>query len=324
MAAPAPRPDLWTSLDGRCGRAASVFEPYHWPVRPFDRQHPVRGFFGDPRTYYAELAGMARPTTPGLFSFHNGVDVAARGGTDVYPVVSGTVVRASVEEVVVRTGDGRSFQYWHLRPTVTVGTRVTAFRTVIGRVRPAAGHVHLTEMRDGCAVNPLAPGHLTPYRDLRRPLVLQIEVRTRDGALLDPRRITRPFELDASAEDLPWPAVPGLWHGMPVTPALVRWRLTGPHGRPVVLERTAADFRITIPPNGDFWRVYAADTHENFPEVPFRTEALERGDYIFRLTPPCEPLSLPPGTYTVTVTATDTAGNSDSLSRQIVVRTSRV
>ena len=23
---------------------------YHWPIKPFDRQHPIRGAFGDPRT----------------------------------------------------------------------------------------------------------------------------------------------------------------------------------------------------------------------------------------------------------------------------------
>jgi hypothetical protein len=179
-------------------------------------------------------------------------------------------------------------------------------------------------MRGPCAVNPLSPGHLWPYRDRNRPFVLGIQARSREGDLLDPRRLRRPFELDAYAEDLPWPAVPGLWHGMPVTPALVRWRLTGPRGRVVVGERTAADFRISIPPNGDFWNVYAADTHENFPEVPLSPESLERGRYIFRLTPPSDPLELQPGTYTVTVTATDTRGNSGSLSRQIVVRSPRV
>jgi len=317
-----PPSDIWASLQRRCGSVARVFEPYRWPIRPFDRQHPVRGFFGDPRTFYAELGSSSNATTQGLFSFHNGVDISAHAGTKVYSVFTGVVARVTVDEVVIRNA-GRSFQYWHLKPKVTLGERVTTLRTVLGVIRPGPGHVHLTELRHGCAVNPLAPGHLTPYLDATRPLVLAIEVRSREGDVLDVHRIRRPFELDAIAEDIPWPAVPGLWHGMPVTPALVRWRLTGPGGI-VVAERTAADFRTTIPPNRDFWDVYAADTHENFPEVPFPTESFERGRYIFRLTPPCDPLALPSGTYTVTVTATDTAGNSGSLSRKLVVAGARL
>jgi hypothetical protein len=32
---------------------------YSWPVRPFNKQHPIRGFFGDPRTVFENgvLAG---------------------------------------------------------------------------------------------------------------------------------------------------------------------------------------------------------------------------------------------------------------------------
>jgi len=309
---------LWSSLQRRCGHVASILEPYRWPIKPFDRQHPVRGFFGDPRTFYAELGSESGPSTDGLFSFHNGVDIVAHAGTKVYSVLSGVVTRATVDEIVVRSGS-RAFQYWHLTPKVSAGERVTGLRTVVGVVRPGPGHVHLTELRSGCVVNPLAPDHLTPYRDRTTPLVLAIEVRSREGNVLDVHRLRRPFELDALAEDFPSPAVPGLWHGMPVTPALIRWRLTGPDGAVVVRDRIAADFRTTIPANADFWDVYAADTHENFPEVPTMTESLERGRYIFRLTPPCDPLRLAPGTYTVTVWASDTGGNTGTLSRQLVV-----
>ena len=28
---------------------ASVFP---WPIKPFNKQHPIRGYFGDPRTVY--------------------------------------------------------------------------------------------------------------------------------------------------------------------------------------------------------------------------------------------------------------------------------
>src|SRR5262245_35560893 len=54
---------------------------YGWPVKPFDRQHPVRGVFGDPRI--GETS----------HSFHFGVDVSAPDGTPVYATATGTVVR---------------------------------------------------------------------------------------------------------------------------------------------------------------------------------------------------------------------------------------
>ena len=48
-----------------CAWSAEASARYGWPVRPFDRQHPVRGFFGDPR-----IEGRVR-------QFHFGVDVSA-------------------------------------------------------------------------------------------------------------------------------------------------------------------------------------------------------------------------------------------------------
>ena len=33
---------------------ATGLADYSWPVKPFDRQHPVRGSFGDPRTLFAQ------------------------------------------------------------------------------------------------------------------------------------------------------------------------------------------------------------------------------------------------------------------------------
>ena len=59
---------------------------YPWPVKPFDRQHPVRGNFGDPRTLF-----NTPPTTDGAltgggsFQFHFGVDISAPDGTPGVP-----------------------------------------------------------------------------------------------------------------------------------------------------------------------------------------------------------------------------------------------
>jgi len=38
---------------------------YPWPLEPFDRPHPVRGYFNDPR-----ISGSSR-------AFHFGIDIAA-------------------------------------------------------------------------------------------------------------------------------------------------------------------------------------------------------------------------------------------------------
>ena len=44
---------------------------YGWPVRPFNKQHPIRGGFGDPRTVFS-LGFFSNPWEgPGSFSFHN-------------------------------------------------------------------------------------------------------------------------------------------------------------------------------------------------------------------------------------------------------------
>src|SRR5439155_385160 len=91
--------------------------PYPWPVKPFDHQHPVRGFLCDPR-----IAAGGR-------TFHFGVDVAAPGGTPVYAVAAGKVSFGSPAEVaqngviVVVEAGGRNFGYWHVAPVTPARIR---------------------------------------------------------------------------------------------------------------------------------------------------------------------------------------------------------
>ena len=50
---------LWQGLINRCGAVAAANEPYPWPLRPFHQQHPIRGFFGDPRNLVSERRAAA-------------------------------------------------------------------------------------------------------------------------------------------------------------------------------------------------------------------------------------------------------------------------
>ncbi len=134
---------------------------YGWPVQPFDRAHPIRGGFGDPRTVFQ---GSRSEETiregDGGFSFHQGLDISAPDGSPVYAVASGTVVRTRGGRVTVECGNGRTFQYWHIEPAARVGQRALAGKTLLGFVQPKREHVHLTHLEDGRAVNPLAPKRL--------------------------------------------------------------------------------------------------------------------------------------------------------------------
>ena len=86
---------------------------YGWPVKPFDEQHPVRGFFCDPRI-----------GAKGSKALHFGVDVSAPDGTPVYAVAGGTVHSEGAQNVGVVTGSGRSHGYWHIVKRVQHGQRV--------------------------------------------------------------------------------------------------------------------------------------------------------------------------------------------------------
>src|SRR5207248_1905266 len=153
---------------------------YGWPVKPFDQAHPVRGSFGDPRTVFAGPPSRRTLLSgAGVFQFHDGIDISAPDGTAVYPVESGTVTAVFREEIVVDTG-GRVFEYWHLTAAVAIGEHVTVDSTVLGHVRRSCGHVHLTEVVGGAAVNPLANGHLSPYNDTSAPSVTSVAFRTAD------------------------------------------------------------------------------------------------------------------------------------------------
>jgi hypothetical protein len=286
--------------------------PYHWPVKPFDQAHPVRGAFGDPRTTFRgpNSEGTLYSAT-GVFSFHQGVDISAPDGSPVYAVANGRVTRAHGARVTVTCPNGRSFQYWHVEPTVRVGQLAVAGKTVVGRIQPKREHVHLTHLESGGPVNPLGPGRLTPYRDTTMPKPLAVTFRrTELGNDLGPAGMSGRVLLLAEAIDTPALPVPGRWHGFPVTPALVTWSIRTPAGRVVVARHVARDVRRVVPRNSDFWTTFARGSHQNWPVFTDGKAKGMTGRYVFRLSKTAfDTTKLADGDYELVVAASDTSGN---------------
>jgi murein DD-endopeptidase MepM/ murein hydrolase activator NlpD len=295
--------------------ARQASSTYPWPVKPFDRPHPIRGSFGDPRTlFFGPPTGRTLLAGSGSFTFHTGVDISALDGTPVYPVESGTVSSVSHDWIAVGSS-GRTFQYWHIAPLVSVGQHVDAQTTVLGHILRGSGHVHLTEIDNGVTVNPLAPGHLSPYSDTTVPTVASVLFRKNvTGSDQMPDFIRGSVELLASVYDMPTLQVPGAWRNLPVTPALVTWQIArADTGKIVVPTRIAYDVRDHLPAASTFWQVYARGTHQNMAVFGKHYSYMQPGTYLLRLTPGgFDTRKLTDAVYDLVVTATDIRGNHSS------------
>jgi hypothetical protein len=292
---------LFTALDARESVAATSMSPrpaYGWPVKPFFQQHPVRGFFGDPR-----IGGRSH-------SFHFGIDISCPDGTPVYATITGRayISPSHPETVSVIADHGNvEFGYWHVVPTVRSGERVIAYRTVIGKVAASWEHVHFAEHRNGVYVNPLRPGALGPYTDTTVPTVRAVSVRpvatSGRSVAAAARRAPVRGRVDLVAEACDETPIPisGPWHDKPLTPALIRWRLLA-GDRVVTGWRTAVDFRLTYPSN-DLWsKTYTGWTRQN--------KKIWDARYGFYLAHGLDTRTLRDGTYLLQVEATDIRGNT--------------
>ena len=237
---------------------------YNWPLKPFDRQHPVRGFFGDPRI------GEAADGHIESKSFHFGIDISAPDGTAVYATASGRIVwePQRPETVAIRTDDGPVFAYWHIVPAVRNGQNAIASKTLLGHIAKGWGHVHLAELLGGRYVNPLRRGALTPYVDTTRPTIHTFSFE-REGRSMQATKLAGRIDLVVETWDETPVTVPGKWAQKPVMPAVVRWRVVS-RSNLATPWRTAIDFSGTIPASNMFDVVYAPWTRQNHAWRPGR------------------------------------------------------
>lgn len=273
---------------------------YDWPVKPFGVQHPVRGYFDDPRR-------EKRPDGRLQESFHSGIDISAPDGTAVYAIESGRVSLRRGAVVVTSAGE-HVFGYWHVRPAVLRGTYVFRHQ-LIGRIERGRGHVHLSESVGGVYLNPLRPDALAPYGDRTPPTVADAYL-SAHGVPVDPSAVGGTVDLIAEAFDTPPLAPSPPFAQTRVTPALIRWRVVGLDGRIVIQWRTAIDFREHLLPSPLFAQVYAPGTIQNHANRP--------GDYRFYLARGWNTGAVPDGLYLLQIEAFDTRGNRGS--RQLPFR----
>jgi murein DD-endopeptidase MepM/ murein hydrolase activator NlpD len=246
------------------------------------------------------------------------VDIAAPDGTPIYAIANGRINYEGAATLNLVTRSDVTFQYFHIVSVVGEGQRVTARQTVLGYVQAPFGHVHISEIRNGRAVNPLQRGHLTPYFDSTRPTVASILVENQDGVVQDPTGLCGRVQIVADAFDTPPLRVTGKFDGLPVAPAFVTWQITR-DSKVVERTRVAADFRRRLPPNSHFWDVYARGSYQNDTRFGDQQFAATPGRYLFLLAPRFDTRYLRNGAYAIHVRATDIRGNTSALTKTFSV-----
>jgi hypothetical protein len=261
---------------------------YSWPLQPFDRAHPVRAFFNDPR-----ISGTSR-------AFHFGIDIAAPNGTPVFAVAAGQVHLEVARAISVAAGDV-DFGYWHVVPAVR-HRELVARHQLLGHVESPWLHVHFAERRGGVYRNPLRPAGLTPWADRTKPVVTSVGF-FRNGRAVPASAVAGAVDLVAEAHDMPPLPVPPPWDGLPVTPALLRWRVLR-RGRVVRRWHAPVNFKNALVPKERFHTIYAPGTRQN--------RAAKPGVYRFYLAHTWSTDRLPNDDYAIEVEASDLAGNVGS------------
>jgi murein DD-endopeptidase MepM/ murein hydrolase activator NlpD len=291
--------------------AAGVAAAYPWPLKPFDRQHAVRGNFGDPRTLRGTIDAVGRNP----LSFHSGVDIQAPDGTPVYAVEGGEVVFNGRYAIAIGTPYAAAsaplvIGYWHVDRLVA-NFEYVAPQQLIGYVHPGAGHVHLSERLYGEFVNPLRAGGLTPYADTEPPVIRGLVVyRSGTDEQLPTNAVTGTVDLAVDAYDRPPITLRPPWNKALMSPVhITSGGLIEGAWFPLSLEEQPVDFtRLPSVPLDD---VYAPGTRQNAPGIA--------GDYRFWLVRRLQTSLLGQGTKAIRVTATDIRENSTTARLEFTV-----
>jgi Peptidase family M23 len=263
---------------------------YGWPVKPFNRQHPVRANLNDPRNGDGDAK-----------SFHFGVDISAPDGTAVYAVEPGMVFLRRGRMAVAVKGATRTFGYWHVHPVVRNHQRVRLHQ-LLGHIMDEGGgqHVHFAERVNDEYVNPLRPGGIGPYADHTPPTVVSVQF-FRHGRELAQDALTGRVDIVAEVIDTTPLPVRKPWSNLPVTAARIRWSVAQGSHR-VVAFRTAADFSRIMLPARLYDSIYAPGTVQNFKNTP--------GHYRLYLAHRLDVSRLAQRINRLRIEATDTRGNS--------------
>jgi hypothetical protein len=335
-------------VPGQLETPQSYDDDWHgWPVRPHDRQHPVRGAFLDPRID-AKLGAV----------YHDGLDVAVRddrpergaprGRTHrVYAIEGGRVSTATAPGVRGLVDVGH-FRYEHIDALVRRGQLVEAGEP-IGWTWLGTWHVHVGERLVTAGgrrrwINPLRPGgKIRPFVDRARPAIHEIRYYTPAsprwgrrrignvarlppaGRRLDPRRLSGIVDVRVHADDpqsflgwfrdLPWLAAPH----HPFRLALTIVDL----GSGLIVERRdvfRSEQYLPLPAE----RHYAPGTEQNLPAngcLRRHREIRCSGSYWFHLfeQPFWDTSRLPNGRYRLRVRAWDIAGNTAKADSNVTI-----
>jgi hypothetical protein len=312
-----------------------------WPVRPQNRQHPIRGSFPDPR-----------PDPDRGAIYHDGIDVAVRDDRPEAGAPPNRTHRVLAIEggpvhlATPRGGRGFAhighFGYGHIDPVVLTGETVVPGQH-IGWTCKNDWHVHLSEFvfttSGKISVNPLRPGgKVAPYVDTAPPDIHEIRFCTFAMPAWGRRPTTSVVRYPPAGRRLPKDALRGrvdVRVRVSDPQSFVGWfrdlpHLAAPHhpfrlavavvdatsGR-IVRRREA--FRCEQVLDLPAGRHYAPGTEQNLPAKGCMRRHAELscdGDYWFRCFPRgWDTTRLADGPYEVRVRAWDVAGN---LTRQIV------
>jgi murein DD-endopeptidase MepM/ murein hydrolase activator NlpD len=263
---------------------------YGWPVKPFNRQHPVRANLNDPRNGHGDAK-----------SFHFGIDITDPVGAAVYAVEGGKVFLTRGRMAVAVVASTSTFGYWHVKPAVR-NHQIVHLHQLLGHVIDEGGgaHVHFAERSRGSGLylNPLRPGGIGPYVDRTPPRVATVEF-LHAGREVDSNALTGRVDIVAEISDTAPMLVPAPWSHMPVTPATVGWSLVH-GGRSIRAERTIIKSDHMLP--GSLYNaIYAPGTTQNWVGAP--------GHYRFYIALGLDASRLPDGVSRLRIDAGDTRGN---------------